>query len=277
MLKKVIPSRIQSPSSINTYKQCPRKYYYNYIKKLPTQPSIHLIRGKVAHSVLEHFFDINISIITKKTMNKILHQRTLTLLIQYWTQSDKNLNKLNLTPTEIQHYFEETLIMLSHWTNHIIERINQSNLPFTEAFKNITPSREEAFMCKEFAIRGFIDAIETVNNKIRIIDYKTSRQAKISDPYKLQLAIYSLLYKQKHGVLPHKVGIFFLKHKLPQFINVTPELVSHAKFEIEQIHMNTQSKNITDYPKKVGPLCKWKTGQCDFYDTCFNQKNLHEF
>ena len=51
--------KFESPSSINTYKQCPRKYYYTYITKYPTLPSIHLIRGNVAHSALEHFYDIS--------------------------------------------------------------------------------------------------------------------------------------------------------------------------------------------------------------------------
>ena len=50
--------RVQSPSSINTYFQCPRKYYYIYNMKLKTSPSIHLVRGLVAHKVLENFFTI---------------------------------------------------------------------------------------------------------------------------------------------------------------------------------------------------------------------------
>ena len=49
---------MQSPSSINTYKQCPRKHFYQYILNLPTKPSIYLIRGSIVHEVLEKFFDI---------------------------------------------------------------------------------------------------------------------------------------------------------------------------------------------------------------------------
>ena len=53
--------RVESPSSINTFKQCKRKYYYQYIEKLPTLPNIHQVRGNIAHSVLEDFFDTEIS------------------------------------------------------------------------------------------------------------------------------------------------------------------------------------------------------------------------
>ena len=36
----LMPKRVQSPSSISTYKQCPRKYFYQYVLKLPTQGNI---------------------------------------------------------------------------------------------------------------------------------------------------------------------------------------------------------------------------------------------
>ena len=52
-LRSLKTARVQSPSSIITYRQCPRKYYYHYIENLPTKPSIHTIRGKIVHSVLQ--------------------------------------------------------------------------------------------------------------------------------------------------------------------------------------------------------------------------------
>ena len=53
--------RVESPSSINTFKQCPRKYYYQYVAKLPTVSNIHQVRGNIAHSTLENFYDIDVS------------------------------------------------------------------------------------------------------------------------------------------------------------------------------------------------------------------------
>ena len=47
--------RIQSPSSINMYKRCPRKYYLHYILKKPIKPNIHLFRGSTVHSTIEIF------------------------------------------------------------------------------------------------------------------------------------------------------------------------------------------------------------------------------
>src|SRR3989344_2536011 len=108
--------RVESPSSINTFKQCKRKYYYQYIEGLPTPSNIHQVRGNIAHSALEHFFDIDTSVITlddHHTQLKVIMQR---LLLNEWQNYREELTQLNLTPEEKMHYFEDTLMMLFNWT-----------------------------------------------------------------------------------------------------------------------------------------------------------------
>ena len=68
--------------------------------------------------------------------------------------------------------------------------------------------------------------------------------------------------------MPDKVGVFFLRHKL-KMMNVDKELLQLARLEIELIHGHTVlTDEIEDYPKTITPLCKWSTGQCDFYNPC---------
>ena len=64
------------------------------------------------------------------------------------------------------------------------------------------------------------------------------------------------------------VGVDFLKHG-EEYLDVDEDLIKLAKLECELIHVNTQTKEKADYPKKPGPLCKWSTGQCNFYGKCF--------
>ena len=63
--------RLESPSSINTFKQCKRRYYYRYIEKLPTISNIHQVRGNIAHATLEHFFDIDVSSFTPEKLRPL--------------------------------------------------------------------------------------------------------------------------------------------------------------------------------------------------------------
>jgi len=93
----------------------------------------------------------------------------------------------------------------------------------------------------------------------------------LNENYKLQLGIYALLYQYKHKKTPDKAGIYFLRYK-PRYISVDKELLNQAQFEIEQIHLNTQSTDIHDYPKNESGLCKFNGGQCDFYEFCFGRK-----
>ncbi len=267
--------RMQSPSSINTYFQCPRKYYYIYKLRMPTSPSIHLVRGSVAHLVLEKLFTILPEIIAdnyKENLKVVIKE----LLKKYWSESKEEFDKLDMTKQEIELYFEETENMLLNYLNLFIKKLDkeiEKGNNFVEAFKKLTPETEKEYLSWDYYVKGFIDVIENYEGKTRLMDYKTSKRPKMTDAYKLQLAIYALLYKLKHDKLPDEVGIYFLKNgevTLP----VNEDLIKEAEFKIEQIHASTESDEISDYKKNQTPLCKWSSGQCDFYDYCFGKKEI---
>lgn len=264
--------RIESPSSINTFKQCPRKYYYSYIEKLPTVPNIHQIRGNIAHSTLEHFYDVDVSKFNLENYEIEYKKIVQKLLLHQWDKYTPKLNGLNLKQDKIKFYFEETMLMVMNWCNHFLKDIKslieKENISIPEAFMKLTPIREQKYVSEKYSIQGFIDAIHHCGEEIHILDYKTNSRFDMKEPIILQLAIYSLLYQEKRGVLPNKVGIFFLRHK-SKYINVEPKMIELAKKEISAIHAHTSStENIDDYHKKITPLCKWSTGKCDYYDTC---------
>lgn len=269
MLKK----RVQSPSSINTYRQCPRKYYYVYIESLPTKPSIHLVRGKIVHHVLEEFFNADLSPITFDNYKAQLRQRMQSLFLSTWQGSSTELREFALTSDQEKFYFSETMLMLFNWLEQFLAKIQSSpDQTFADIFRKLTPIREMEYTSPELYVRGFIDAIEDTGTGVCIMDYKTNTYLEITDEQRLQLAIYALLYQRTHGVTPAKAGIFFLRSR-PKFIAVDSNLLSDAEREIFIIHEKTQTREINDYPLKPGPLCK----TCDFYKICFEQKAIKEY
>jgi len=269
---------MQSPSSINTYFQCPRKYFYIYKLRMPTSPSIHLVRGSIAHLVLEKLYTIVPEVISdnyKENLKLIIEE----LLKKYWKESEEELQQLELTKQEINMYLEETKNMLLNYLEQYIKKldkeITEKNLNFVEAFNKLKPETEKEYLSWEHYVKGFIDVIENYEGKIRLMDYKTSKKPVLTDAYKLQLAIYALLYKTKHDKKPDEVGIYFLRDG-ETTIKVTDDLIKEAEFKIEQIHASTESDDIKDYKKNQTPLCKWHSGQCDFYDYCFKNKKIPE-
>lgn len=269
-------SRIQSPSSILTYKHCPRKYYYNYIEGLPTLPSIHLIRGKIAHAVLENFFKLNITKIPPQNAEFVLKIFIQDMFKQEWTKAGNELNSLNMDSTLLDYYFYETKDMLQRWYANFMQNMGteMQRFSFSDAFNRLTPKTEVQYSSPSYGVQGFIDAIHHTDEGAIVLDYKTSKEKKFTDAYKLQLALYCLMYEERHNTLPVKAGIYFLKHGEQLMQNVDQSWVDLAKLEAELIHVNTLTTDIADYPKKPGPLCKWKTGQCDFYDNCFSVRKF---
>ena len=261
-------SRIQSPSSINTFKQCPRKYYYQYIQRLPTTTSIHLIRGGIVHSTLEDFFSLDVTPALKDLFS------LKTVLIEFfknnWNAKQKELSRLGLAEEALKFYHDESISMLEFWFSSFSDKLSllskKNNV--ADAFKLLTPKVEQEYISTKLGIRGFIDAIHEIDGKVIILDYKTSSKDTMTEDHKLQLAIYAVLYQENHGKIPDCLGINFLKFG-EKYIDVDESLLLSAKEEIKSVHEKTSSTNINNYPKNVTSLCKWSTGQCDFYDTCF--------
>ncbi|HLD19246.1 MAG TPA: PD-(D/E)XK nuclease family protein [Candidatus Nanoarchaeia archaeon] len=270
-----MPERIQSPSSINTYKQCPRKYYYQYIVRLDTKPSIHLLRGEIVHRTLEDFFQL--TDIPASDYALRFQVEALGLLKKHWHANILTLSQLE-SDEALEFYLHESQLMLVNITNVFTKRFEKElrkGIPAGAAFQNITPKVEEEFISHNLKVRGYIDAIESGDDGIRIMDYKTSKITEINDSYRLQLAIYALLYEEKHGRKPDKVGIYFLKAS-ERLLDVTDDMLHFARKEIEQIHKNTKSDEMKSYPMKPSRLCNWGNGKCDFYDLCYENDKEYE-
>ncbi|MBI5880914.1 PD-(D/E)XK nuclease family protein [archaeon] len=272
-----MPKRVQSPSSINLYKQCPRRYFYQYILKYPTKENIHTVRGNVVHEALEKFFDIDTDAakIGKENYHKEFSSYMKRLFDACWSNASPRFQRLGLASESLEHYQTDSMQMLANWLNHFFEDIKKEtdkNISFDVAFQKLKPiSLEKEYKDNDLMVRGFIDVVHQDGEDIILMDYKTSKSSEMKEEYLLQLGIYATLYEKEHGKYPKKVGLWFLKDK-PVVINVTPKLIKDALFEVEQIHIATDTEKISEYPKKESGLCKFSTGQCDFYDICTKQR-----
>ena len=54
-LEKALPTAL-SPSSASTFSQCPQRWKFRYIDRLPDPPGRSALLGTFAHAVLEHLF-----------------------------------------------------------------------------------------------------------------------------------------------------------------------------------------------------------------------------
>ncbi len=230
------------------YNRCPRKYFLHYILKNPIKPNIHLYRGSIVHSTLHLFEQLKLSNITRKDHPQ-LRTQLLDIFYAEWKRHAEDIAGLWLPDDVVNGFREESIMMLDNFLAHYIE----------EQIRGPPEKKTELklFSGDEYSVMGIVDLIKEKDGTVEIIDYKTAKKADMTAEYRLQLAIYALLYEEKFNRLPSRVGIHFLKYKDGvRMIEVDEQLVNLAKREAKLIHVNTASDNPADYPCRCGGWCE---------------------
>jgi CRISPR/Cas system-associated exonuclease Cas4 (RecB family) len=235
-----MPKKFQSPTSINTYLRCPRKYYLRYIKGLKSKPSIHLIRGKAVHETIAQFSQMNFD---RSADQQTLDNSILGLFEKNWLTQNGDIQKLGLDRKTINEFYSDSQAMLTGWLKRY----------FQVGYKR--PKTETKLFSKTHGVMGIIDAIFTDNGRILLIDYKTGKKNEITADIKVQLAIYALLYKEKFGRMPDIVAIDFLKHQEERRFRASEKLIQYAAQLCLDTHKKTISNNEKDYPCQCGGWC----------------------
>lgn len=215
----VMPTAL-SPSSIQTFRDCPQSFLFQYIYKIKQPTNTALATGTLCHTALEQIFAL------------APHDRTLenlqNLFRKGWSQ--KRLSD------EYRHLFEGTTaaernleaeiawgkyslsLLENYWQYEDPSQVERPNPMQREVWvrsqiPNAT-SKESSSSSSSFMVRGIVDRFDMVRDEnknivLRLLDYKTGKapqlkyspamNQKIQDEAFEQLKIYALLYK---GELP---------------------------------------------------------------------------
>lgn len=228
-----------SASSTKTFEQCPRKYYYTYIEKLPKKSWAHLTLGTFCHAVLEQF-----------------HKE--------W-KADKNLELVGLMgkcfgeqrpnyPSMMPDQLEEAKTLLQEYLFGVEKRGMPNTLFVEEPFK---------ISVDKYILRGFMDRVDVdPDGLFHIVDYKTTKNEKYLDDF--QLLVYGLALKNKYPDMERFRGSYVLLRKGSKL--VTNEYSIHDVYKCERkiLEFGNRIESEQKWEKRPGPLCNW----CDFYDPC---------
>lgn len=227
-----------SASSLETYTQCPLKFRFGNVDKIPeTASKPQLTFGNIIHRVLEQFHDED----TPQT-----EERLLQLLEDYW--DSEGFDYL----AREEKFKQQGVELLKRYIQFITA--NPPNIAAREL--------SFSFEIEDITIRGKIDRIDHGDHGFRVLDYKTS---KTSSPAKksLQLGVYSLYLNQakdvKFGGLPESAGLFFLREE-------NDPLKTHTFNHEELLEIRNKILEVGDgirkgnYSAKKGFHCTW----CDY-------------
>ena len=252
-----------SYSALQTYKQCPQKYKFAELDRIPAKKSAEAIFGTHIHKVLQRMF------------SKDPLFPTLDELINYYRAEWPTRDKFGWDENTERIYKEEGLKM--------VKNFYARNAPWNFSVVDLE-SRFEVTLSDEktgqtHVLAGKIDRIDKIGeNEFEVIDYKTSKRLPSQDAVKndLQLSIYSLgLQKRWPHLKPEniKVSLYFVKHneklstvKTDAEIQETTHDVLNTIGEIEE-----KLKIGARFEPIPSPLCDW----CPYKPICPAWKHLY--
>lgn len=241
-----------SQSAMNLYTSCPYAWYLKYIEdKEPMfwDPSI-LDVGSIVHSVLDSYYKMHF--ISEGTDNDIL--------IEVY-----NILKKKWDTTLLPEQFKKAYICLENFSKWEYKNL-LSGLRI-----HAKPSTE--IKADESGFYGILDYVDVTNGDV--IDWKTNTYPTLLRNYKLQAAIYTVLYEKKYKKNLREFKFYYL---YPDIIRSLPcdssemrEFIKEAKTIRNSI---LKSKEDNNFPKQ--PRTEKGCRNCLYKYYCMlSEKNGH--
>ena len=163
-----------SPSAINTYIECRRKFYWQYVERLrQVEPDTLIFAsntlGTIVHQVMEDLY--------KPLLNTPLNPDWLeqtanddALLIEALQQAYNEVNEKNGVEYHFDRHPMENIVMIE-FVKNILRRDKQDAQ--AHGLTILLSEKKHYFPLDGVRIGGTIDRMDKVGNRVRIVDYKT--------------------------------------------------------------------------------------------------------
>jgi len=259
-----------SVSQIQVYLQCPLKYRYLYIDKIPTPEFVETtdtLLWTLVHESLQNLYN-NINIFKTPTKEEFIED--------YYNLRTKKEKETTENWWEIlNHHADLTIDDFKRRGEFYLSRYYDKHTPFKD-LQVISTEKQISFQLDEWInFLGFIDRLDKVWDTFIINDYKTNKNlpTEEKDQYIEQLTLYWLWIQQKYAKYFKnlKAKLYFLHFNIEDERDITQEKLDEIKNkylniikEIEQnkVQYAMWSKKI--FEAKQTPLCAW----CDFQSIC---------
>lgn len=243
-----------SPSRANDFLQCPLKYRFRAVDKLPEPPSKAALKGTLVHAALDALFDLPAADRQPERAGSLIAPAWETLLAAEPAHAE-----LFSGEEELRAWLAEA------------ERL------FTIYFDLELPQRLEPSGREEFVqhtlqdglvLRGFVDRIDIApGGQMRVVDYKTGRQPRpqYSREAQFQMRFYAVLMLLTRGVVPHTLQLMYLGSGTVVRSRPTQEETDLALAQITDVWAEIRRAAETGRWRPVkSRLCDW----CHFRPLC---------
>lgn len=243
-----------SPSRANDFRNCPLKFRFRVIDKLPEPPSIQALRGTIVHAVLEHLFDA--------PARERTPEHAQEMLVPTWQAH------LEKKPADADLFDGEREV--EEWLGSARPLI--ANYFTLENPGFLQPEARESFvnavLPSGLAIRGIIDRLDRApNGQLRVVDYKTGKSPspRFQQEPLFQMRFYATALYYANGVLPARTQLIYLKDGRVLTYDPLPQDVESLAAEVDALWGGIRERLENEaFEAKKGPLCSW----CHFQEFC---------
>jgi putative RecB family exonuclease len=240
-----------SPSSASTFEQCPRRWAFRYVERLPDPPGEPALAGTFAHAVLERLFQDPPG---DRTVERAkVHAR------EAWpaTERDPHYQALALDDAGARRFrWRGWAAIEGLWKVEDPTRVD------------VRATEHQVFTTVgEVPFRGIVDRLDrAADGTVEVTDYKSGRAPSVrySDARLAQVLLYAAAVQATTGERPSRARLLYLGQKVID-VQVTDAALEPV---VEALHGTWQSVHDScdreDFAPKPGPLCGW----CPFADRC---------
>ncbi|NEW37310.1 RecB family exonuclease [Nocardia cyriacigeorgica] len=252
------PARVRSrpalsPSRAMDFKQCPLKYRFRAIDRIPEPPGRDAVRGTVVHAVLEDLYGLPAA--------ERMPERAESLAGGAWARVLAERPEVGelITESDLDVFLDEVRALVR--TYYRLEDPTRFDPESCE-------SRVEVELPDGVLLRGFVDRIDMApTGELRVVDYKTGRAPGIAQETKalFQLKFYALVMLRTRGIVPAQLRLIYLADE--QILTYAPDEEELTRFErtLAALWQAIRDAGRTgDFP----PTKSWLCGYCDFKHLC---------
>lgn len=255
------------PTQLQTYQQCPRKYFYSRDKDIKAKyakasPAMHL--GNAVHDALQLFFDISKVPVASRT-----YERLCGLFREAWAGRGLFARNLYKQTEAREQAFGKDRDSEKAWGEkglNILFRFFQT--ADVKAVPLTAEQFHEILLAPDVTLGGKIDRIDrNPDGSLVVLDYKTGKPPYKQSPESLakddlQLAAYAVLVTKKFRGKVARCDYLFLDHELRLGYEPTDDLLAEKEAEILALCRTILADET--FEPTPNNLCPW----CDFRPIC---------
>ena len=253
------------PTQLQTYQQCPRKYFYSRDKDIRAKyakasPAMHL--GNAVHDALQMFFDISKVPLADRT-----YERLCGLFREAWAGRGLFARNLYKQTEAREQAFAKDRESEKAWGEkglNILYRFFQT--ADVKAVPLTAEQFHETLLAEDVILGGKIDRIDRLpDGRLVVLDYKTGKPPFKKDPESLakddiQLAAYAVLVTKKFRGKVARCDYLFLDHELRLGYEPTDDLLATKEAEITALCRTILADEKWEpTPNNLCPWCEYKS------------------